>query len=238
MSIIGSGDLAYNNLSIPMTYNDHFLNIIVEQHETVKVGSMTGKFYNPSNSNSALVSHNLTANTYSTKALYTYTPYLFSPITGYLCFHATNANQAFQKSAYDLVANNLNTHFYTMGSKTVSSIVSYTGTNPSIYCRNGGMVHFTSANVGLVGLYMNRIGNYTAQFGNNRVTGNTTNTAVKINLLSGDNPQTWFSAGKIDVKITADNGFTGQTYCISGTNPVQNWSASTNYWVADFYTYQ
>lgn len=241
MSIIGSGDLAYNNLSIPMAYNDHFLNIIIENNTPVKVGELIGKFYNcddPATGTKPLVSYNTTAGTYTTYGLDIYTPSRNYPGTGYLCFAEFSMGSAYKQSAYNLVKDNLNTHFYTLSAVnqgTYNETIAYRGYNPSIYCHDNGMVHFLSAKCCIADTDYSRVGNYTAVFGNNRVTGYTNAQSAIINFLSGDNPHTWFSSQKLAVYFTANNGFNNQTYCLTSLNTSPQ-SADVNYWKAEFYT--
>lgn len=243
MSIVGSGDLAYNNLSIPLVYNNNFLNIIIDEKELIKVGEMDGHFYNcddPAINTKSLVRYEAAEDKYITTDMM-WTPSRWSPITGYMCFRGINMNQTYRKRAFDLVNDNTNTHFYNQ-TKTVNSSgnISFQGLNPSVYLNGNGMLNFTYASVLFKTTNMNRVGNYTAQLGDNPpITGYTTATSATVDFLSGSNTNTWFSAQKMKVCITADNGKTGtpQTYTIDDKATFKP-APNLNFWSAEFYTYQ
>lgn len=241
MGIKASGDLVYNNLSIPLVYNNNFLNVVVEE-QLVKVGNMCGKFYNARDgvNTISLVRYEAAEDKYVTVDLID-TPSRRSPITGYMCFESLNTNQTYRKSAFDLVDNNLSSHFYGQ-TKTIneSGNISFQGLNPSVYLHDNGVLHFTTAKAILTNTTNWRVGNYTAQLGNNPpITGYTTAYSAHIDFLSADNTNSWFSAQKLQVAFTADNGGTAspQTYAIDADNYTE-YSADHNYWVADFYKLQ
>lgn len=244
MGIKASGDLAYNNLSIPLVYNNNFLNVVVEE-QLVKVGNMCGKFYNSrTGSNTiSLVRYEAAQGKYVTVDLID-TPTRFSPVTGYMCFQSLNMSDAYRKSAFDLVNDNLSTHFYGQ-TKTINSSgdISFKGLNPSVYLHDGGVLHFTTAKAILrnTTTYGSRVGSYTAQLGNNPpITGYTTAQSAHIDFLSADNANSWFSAQKMRVTFTADAGYTTtstQTYAIDADHYTV-YTHDHNYWVADFYNYQ